>query len=148
MWGSGAGQTIVADPRVGKLLDELKWSYKTDEDGDYNVVMQCSDSRTQLLVLRSRTFSTGRLEQREIWSAAAQLDGEVPVELARQLLAANLELKYGFWTVLPQSEGKQMVLYTARVPVEIDKETFADFCQSVAEITDGLEEQLTSKDTY
>ncbi len=145
---SVVGQTIVADPRVGKVFEELKWSVKTDEDGDYDVVMQCANNRTQLLVVRSRTFTTGKLEQREIWSAAGKVEGEIPVELARRLLAANLELKYGFWTVLPQSNGGQMVLYTARVPVDIDPETFADYCQSVAEITDGLEEELTGKDTF
>lgn len=145
----GGAQPIVGDPRVETSLKELKWAYKTDEDGDFNVVMQTESGRTQLVIIRSRTFSVGKLEQREIWSAAALTDGEVPPEAARALLSDSLQVKIGFWATLPQEEGKkQLLLYVARVPASCDSGSFAEYCQGVAEVADDLEKELTNKDDY
>lgn len=147
----GLGQVgILPDPRIQKTLDELAWKYKTDNDGDYSFIMETDNNRTQLLIVRSRTFSTGKLEQREIWSAGALVDGDVSLETARMLLSDNLQVKLGCWCTIPQDEDKKrLVMYVARIPAECDKETFAEYCQGVAEVADALEQQLEpGKDQY
>ncbi|MCE7870926.1 hypothetical protein DYH09_11170 [bacterium CPR1] len=137
------------DPRVEAVLKKLEWSYKTDEDGDYQLVMQTEGERTQLLVVRSRTFSVGNFEMREIWSAAGIYEAEVPAEAARTLLDDSLQTKLGSWAILPQSEGtKQLVLYVSRIPADADLETFSAFAEGVAQEADSFEAELTGKDDY
>jgi thiamine monophosphate kinase len=142
-------QGLPPDPRVEEPLKKLEWSYKTDEDGDYQLVMQTEGERTQLLVVRSKTFTVGKLEMREIWSAAGIYDGEIPAEVARALLDDSLQTKLGSWAILPQSEGtKQLVLYVSRIPADADLETFSAFAEGVAQEADSFEMELTGKDDY
>lgn len=140
---------VVADPRVEKTLNELKWSFKTDADGDYSLVLNTEDGRNQLVIVRSRTFQTGRLDQRELWSAAALVDPDVDLETGRALLSLNLQVKFGFWCTIPQEqEKKHLVMYIARIPSDCDAETFSEYCQGVADVADALEQELSEQDQY
>lgn len=142
-------QAIPPDPRVEATIKKLDWSYKTDEDGDYQLVMEVEGERTQLLVVRSKTFTVGKLEMREIWSAAGLYEGEVPPDTALAMLDDSLQTKLGSWAILPQSEGtKQLVLYVSRIPADADEETFSAFAEGVAAEADSFELELTGKDDY
>ncbi len=142
-------QAIPPDPRVEAILKKLDWSYKTDADGDYQLVMEVEGKRTQLLVVRSKTFTVGTLEMREIWSAAGLYEGEIPADTALAMLDDSLQTKLGSWALLPQAEGtKQLVLYVSRIPADADEETFSAFAEGVAAEADGFELGLTGKDDY
>lgn len=140
---------VVADPRVEKSLNELKWTFKTDSDGDYTILLETAENRTQQVVVRSRTFQIGKVDQREIWSAAAIAEPDVDVELGRALLSLNLQEKLGFWCTIPQEQAKKhLVMYIARIPAECDAETFSEYAQGVAEVADAFEQELSDQDTY
>lgn len=46
---------VQADVRVGHLLDQLGIRYQIDEDGDYRVVFELSNGRSQQAFIDSQT---------------------------------------------------------------------------------------------
>lgn len=137
------------DPRVAQALEQLKWPYKTDDDGDFQIVLELESQRTQLVLVRSRTYEHGTYELREMWSAAYDSPGPVDPEVARLLLRENLGQKLGSWAVLPQQDGKRnLVIYVARLPAGADADTLGAYISAVADVADDLEEQLGGKDEF
>ncbi|MEW6278321.1 MAG: hypothetical protein AB1758_06850 [Candidatus Eremiobacterota bacterium] len=148
-WGQTSPEPGTPDARVQATLEALKWPYKTDRDGDYQLVVEMEGKRTQLVLVRSRTYECGHLEVRELWSAAYESNGPVSADLGRSLLEDNLRNKYGSWATLPQEGGqKQLILYVARIPAAADPDTFAAYVNSVALLADDLERDLGGKDDF
>ena len=67
---SATAVAATPDRAVGRLLDSLDFPYEVDEDGDYKMVFDAGDDRTQLVFVRSSVEKFGSHHVREIWSPA------------------------------------------------------------------------------
>ena len=68
---AGSDAKAAADPRIRGQLEELKYEYEVDGDGDYKLVFNMAGSpekRSQLVYVRSPVETYGVLQVREIWS--------------------------------------------------------------------------------
>lgn len=83
------------DPAVRLLLDELKYRYDVDEEGDYRLTFgmdEEKDGRSQLVFVRSPVETYGSHRVREIWSPAyLSATDEFPAKIATRLLEATQE---------------------------------------------------------
>ena len=70
MFGSPQG-----DPRVKRMLDALELKYSSDDDGDFQVVVEFEDGRSQLAYINSDTQFMNDFEIRELWSVAYISEG-------------------------------------------------------------------------
>lgn len=65
MFGAHAAEP---DKAVGRVLKQLDYPYEIDEDGDYKLVFDAGEDRTQLVFVRSSVEEFGSHKIREIWS--------------------------------------------------------------------------------
>ena len=85
------------DPQIKRQLEELKYEFEVDEDGDYKLVFDVAGStekRSQLVYVRSPVESYGSLRVREIWSPGYKSkDKDFPAAVANRLLTASQDNK-------------------------------------------------------
>jgi len=82
------------DKAVGRALDTLKYTYEVDEDGDYKMVFDMDDGRSQLAFVRSTVEEFGKHKIREIWSPAYNSPGkQFPAAVANRLLEDSQDAK-------------------------------------------------------
>ena len=86
-----------ADPRVRETLSELDQDFTVDSDGDYKLVVDTSDGRTQLVFINSNTEMLDPFEIREIWAPAHRSDGPFARDVANELLLDSFQKKLGAW---------------------------------------------------
>ena len=89
------------DPRVKKMLDALELRYSVDNDGDFKVMVEFEDGRSQVAFIDSQTQLLGDFEIREVWSVAYVSEGYLDIDTANTLLMKNYELKIGSWRLIP-----------------------------------------------
>ena len=53
MLGAAAAQAAEADRSIGRQLDSLGYNHEIDADGDYQMVFDMDDGRSQLVYVRS-----------------------------------------------------------------------------------------------
>src|SRR5687768_15104826 len=143
---ASAGKT-TPDPQIKRQLEELKYEFEVDEDGDFKLVFDVAGSaekRSQLVYVRTPVESYGALRVREIWSPGYKSkDKDFPASVANRLLIATHDNKAGAWA--KQGEYAMfMVRLSANAPTkELDDAidlaiTSAD--QMEAELTPGKDE--------
>ena len=65
MLGAAAAQAAEADRSIGRQLDSLGYNHEIDADGDYQMVFDMDDGRSQLVYVRSAIENYGSLSVRE-----------------------------------------------------------------------------------
>jgi len=86
------------DRAVGRVLDSLKYSYELDEDGDYKLVFDTENDRSQLVFVRSPVEKFGSHHIREIWSPGYRSSSaQFPALVANRLLEDSNSSKMGGW---------------------------------------------------
>lgn len=128
-----------ADPDVARQLDALGTSYEIDEDGDYKLVFEAGDGRTQLVYVRSPTYEYGAHTIREVWSPAYRAEsGAFPAFIANHLLEASNETKLGAWT----KQGEYAV-FVVKVATDASNEQIRDAMDAARDAADTMEIELT-----
>jgi hypothetical protein len=127
------------DPRVRKILDERKIKYTVDSDGDFKVVFELDEGRSQVAFIASATETYRNLEIREIVSPAYQSEtDELPGPVANKLLADSADKKLGGW----QKRGKYG-LFVTKISAKANNESLWSALKATIESADAMEEQLT-----
>jgi len=127
------------DPRVEEILDDLDIKYDIDEDGDYRVIFELGDDRSQLAVIRSATSEYQDLEIREILSVAYRSDRDtIPMDVATTLLEDTYDKKLGCWG----KQGKTIV-FIVRIDADADAKTLESSLMLALSAADDMEERLT-----
>ena len=89
------------DPQIKRQLEELKYEFEVDEDGDYKLVFDVGGStekRSQLVYVRTPVESYGTLRVREIWSPGYKsTDKDFPASVANRLLDGHPGQQAGAW---------------------------------------------------
>lgn len=136
------GAKEAPDPRVRAQLDELKYEYEVDEDGDYKLVFNMggsTDKRSQLVYVRSPIESYGVLSVREIWSPGFKSSSkEFPAGVANRLLAANHQNKLGSW-----AKQDEYAVFVIRIPADATTKQLDAAIDAAVTSADEIEAELT-----
>lgn len=143
---SAADDTPVPDAKIKALLDALDYSYEVDEQGDYMLVFEYEDQRSQIVYIRTPVDTFGVFTIREIWSPAYKSpEGEeFPADVANTLLANSNENKLGGWV----RQGPHAV-YVVKIDADASAEELRDAIDAAAVTADEMEAWLTpGKDDF
>ncbi len=141
-----AGSAFAADPdrAVGRLLDSLEYKYEVDEDGDYRMVFDMEDERTQLVFVRSSVETYGTHHVREVWSPAYKAPGpQFPALVANRLLEDSNDSKLGGWV----KQG-DTAMFVVKVDADAKAEVLSDAIDAAIKSADAMELELTTKDDF
>ncbi|MBI2299239.1 MAG: hypothetical protein HYU66_09920 [Armatimonadetes bacterium] len=134
-----------ADPRVEKQLKALELKYEVDKDGDYRLIYEVGEERSQVVFVNSVTNTVREIEVREIWSPA--LVGEEPpgADVMKKVLDDSQQRTIGGWQLM--SGDKSYVLnYAVKIPVDSTDKLLSAAAIVAAHTADALEKDVTGKD--
>lgn len=134
------------DPRVKRMLDALELKYSIDGDGDFKVIFEFNDGRSQLAYINSDTQSINDFEIRELWSVAYVSEGYLDIDTANTLLMKNHEMKIGSWRLMNAGNNTYLVTFCIQIAANCDPKSFAQSLSLVLRVADAMEERLTGKD--
>ena len=133
---------VTPDPQVKRQLEELKYEFEVDEDGDYKLVFEVAGStekRSQLVYVRSPIESYGALSVREIWSPGYKSkDKDFTAQVANRLLTATQDNKAGAWA----KQGEYAV-FVVRLPANAPAKELDDAIDLAIASADQMEAELT-----
>jgi hypothetical protein len=141
-------KTPTSDARVKAALDKAGLKYEVDRDGDFKLVMELPNGRTQLVFVRSETQKLNdSYEIREIISPAFKSDGAFSGEVANRLLTDSARKKLGGWQTI--SDGKSSIaIFCSKVMANTNAESLIASIQATVLTADEMEKQLTNKDDF
>jgi len=135
---------VEPDKAVGRALDTLKYTYEVDEDGDYKMVFDMDDGRSQLAFVRSTVEEFGKHKIREIWSPAYNSPGkQFPAAVANRLLEDSQDAKMGAWV-----KQDQLAMFVVKVDANATPEALSDAIDAAIRTADAMELELTEQDEY
>ncbi|MFC0445447.1 hypothetical protein ACFOD1_11815 [Pseudidiomarina halophila] len=133
------------DKRVKIALQETDFNYEIDEDGDFKLVMEFDDARSQVVYVSTRTYRLEHLEIREVWSIGHVSDTQLSAELANQFLSESSDMILGGWE--QQTWGdQQVVIFRAKMSANASGETLASAIGAVSQTADDIEKELVGTD--
>lgn len=144
---SQVGAKKSGDERVKKLLEDAEIKYEVDKDGDFKLINEVNDGRTQLVFVLSETSKLGTLEIRQLWSVAYRSKDPFPALIANRLLEANSEVKLGAWQTLKMGND-YLAIFSAQVAADTDRRSLLLALHAVTTTADEIEKELTGKDDF
>jgi len=115
-----------------------------DEDGDYKMVFDMDDGRSQLAFVRSTVEEFGKHKIREIWSPAYNSPGkQFPAAVANRLLEDSQDAKMGAWV-----KQDQLAMFVVKVDANATPEALSDAIDAAIRTADAMELELTEQDEY
>lgn len=144
-----AEAAVAPDPRIKRQLEELEYKYEIDQDGDYKLVFDVSDSpdkRSQLVYVRSPVESFGEHQVREVWSPGYRFrKGEnFPAAVANRLLEATQDSKLGAW-----AKQNDYAVFVVKLPADASTKSLSDAIEATIRSADEMEAELTNgKDEF
>lgn len=139
------GNSIRPDDRVRIALNEKSLKYNVDSDGDYRLIIQLENKRTQLVIIQSRTSVYGNFEVRDVYSIAYKSSAnQFPIFVANKLLEENSIKKIGAW-----EKNNQFAMFTVKLSANSDSESLLNAINVVADVSDTQEKSFSgSSDLY
>lgn len=132
----------TADPSIAPLLEARKTPFTVDEDGDYRILVDVGDDRSQLVWVRSVVHETDKQRIREIWTYGYRSEERrIPSNVANRLLSENFELILGAWA---RSDGNAVLVL--KIPADADADTLDEAIDLSASIGDRMEQKLVTGD--
>jgi len=143
-----AAPAAVAQPsdrRVERALAKNEILYTVEDNGDYRMLYETENGRSQLVWIRPETYSAGDVEVREIFSYANDLpEGmALPADWAERLLVYNADYVVGAWSRL----GDRIV-FSARVAADAPDDVLISVMELVLNTADLVEEEMTGADNW
>ncbi|MFA6545516.1 MAG: hypothetical protein WCS99_13945 [Limisphaerales bacterium] len=138
----------TGDPRVQRLLDQLELKYQIGGEGDFKVIFNIGDGRSQLGFISSKAYTLSTLEIREIYSFGYECDGPLPASVANILLRLNGHVKLGAWRVMRLASGRHLAAFAAQIAANTDAHTLRTTLVSVLKTADDLEKELSGDDIF
>lgn len=149
-----------ADASIGKKLDAQQLKYEVDGDGDYKLLFETADGRSQVVWVNSAVETLGGMRIREVISIGGKLakvksaeDISAQAVLTSGAMMQSSNQKLGGW-VLKTSGEDSVFYYVAQIPADLNATDLDTVARMVAKNGDEFEvlfETLTEKekkDTY
>ena len=131
----------TADTVVKAQLQSKSIKFTVDKDGDFDIVYNVHNGRTQLAYVRSVVNTYGTLKIREIWSPGYKGDSnDLPALIANSLLDKNHEVKLGAWEA-----QSNYAVFVVKIPADANADQLVDAIELAVNTADELEEELTGK---
>lgn len=143
---AAVGSAVAGEPdrATGRLLDSLDYKYEVDEDGDYKLVFDLDNNRTQLVFVRSSVETFGAHHVREIWSPGYKSPSpQFSAAVANRLLEDSNESKMGSWV----KQG-DLAMFVVKIDADSTAEQLSDAIDAASRSADEMELELTKKDEY
>ena len=131
---------------VGRQLKRLNLAWETDAEGDFRVTVPLEDfGRDMTVGISAHAISlSSDVWVREMWSVAARIPNDLPMELAENLMEDSWSSrKFGSWAIAgTTSDGRQVIVYLARIPADASKKlleaAILDTATSAADLNTAL----------
>ena len=137
------------DQRVFEALEQMGVTHDIDEDtGNFLVLVEFKDGRTQQVFIRSATTEFMGVEMRTISSVALINQGPFDTRTANFLLRDNANVSFGSWQVEVDQERTHYAIFSMTVSASLRAESLVDLLGMVARIADTTEERLSGLDEF
>lgn len=131
-----------ADASIAPLLKARNTPYTVDDDGDYRILVNVGEGRSQIVWVRSVVHETDKQRIREIWTYGYRSEeNRIPANVANRLLSENFDLILGAWA---RSEGNAVLVL--KIPANADADTLDEAIDLSASIGDRMEQKLVTGD--
>lgn len=135
-------ERATPDASVARKLDAKETPYVVDDDGDYRILVNVGDDRSQLVWVRSKVHATDHQRVREIWTYGLRSEERrIPVHIANRLLSENFDLIVGAWA----REGGNAIL-VMKIDADADADTLNEAIDLAASAGDRMEQKLGNGD--
>jgi hypothetical protein len=137
------------DQRVKTQLDKLGINYSITEHGDFKVIFEMDNDRTQMVFIESNTNKYEGMEIREVKSIAAikNRKSEYTQPLLLSLLELNQTYKLGAWQI-HGGEEPYILQFAIRLSANATQTVLDDSIRLAAYIADEMEKEITNQDDY
>lgn len=135
------------DPRVRAALTQLKEKFVIDDDGDFKLVRDTSDGRTQVAWVLTKTNTYGTMEIREVISPAFKTGGSLTNALALRLLKENDKYKIGAWRLVGEGDS-QAIFYAVQIAADLDAQSLNAAIKTAVLIADAMEKEIVGTDNF
>jgi hypothetical protein len=129
------------DPRIQKILDVKDINYEVDGDGDYKVIFDLGNGRSQVAFINSNVEEFAGCEIREIWSPGLVGDGELSQRVANELLSRNHQYKLGSWSTM-KSGGSIAAVFKVAVDANATPDELITCLSVVLRVADDIEKEF------
>lgn len=134
----------VPDAGIVGLLEALEYTWESEDNGDFRLLFDLDDERSQLVWIRNRTYERDGIAMRDIWSAAMKLTGRyVSVKLADRLLQESWEGIMGSW-----ARDGDYIVYIVKLPADASAEELDAAIGEVIDVADKLESDRSFEDDF
>ena len=141
MFGGNRGDT-----RIKKLLDTLELKYSINSDGDFKLVFEMENGRSQQVFINSNTDEIDDFEVREVWSVAYLSQGYLDIDTANTLLMENSQYKVGSWSLIDSENNTYLVTFSIKLAADCDPNSLLQSLTMVTAVADEMEKKLTGQD--
>ena len=136
---SAAVEAPAVEVSIGEQLDELGYDHDVDGDGDYKLVLEMADDRTQLAYVRSPVHEFGSHRVREIWSPAYRIDGgRFPAPVSLRLLEDSHDSVLGSWV----KQG-DIAMFVVKIAADANTKQLEDAIAAAVTTADAMETELS-----
>jgi hypothetical protein len=139
------------DPRIKSALERAGVQYEVTGDGDFKVLFKFNeDKRSQVILINSNTerIKETNIEIREIYSVGYKTSGNLPVEVANQLMKDSQKRKIGAWELINTSGGVSLAVFDAKISADTSTDNLVKIMRLVAIRADNMEQELTGEDKF
>lgn len=139
------GASSDGDIRVRRILESEGVRYQVDNDGDFKVIFDLGNGRSQAAFINSNTENFANASIREVWSIGLMGEGQLSAEVANQLLARNRTYKLGSWETIQQN-GKVLAIFKVCVAADATAKELMAVLSVVLKTADEVEREYLRTD--
>lgn len=133
----------AGNPAIERLLRERELNFAVDSDGDYKMVFETGEGRSQIVFVQSEFERYADYKTIHVFSVAYV--GWLTKPMMEDLLLRRY--KVGAWLVERCNEtSKFNVLFAAQLPADIKATDFESCIRVVADVADALERDWSDVD--
>ncbi|RUO63741.1 hypothetical protein CWI71_01365 [Pseudidiomarina insulisalsae] len=136
-----------SDDRVEAALENSEFAWEIDADGDFRLLLEFDDDRSQVLFVNSHTNQLGDMEVREVWAVATASEVGFNAETMEQLLRQSAKVKLGGWSIQEMGD-QQLAIFRAQVSANAAADALNTTIIAVATTADEMEKELLGTDEF
>ncbi|MBM3258414.1 MAG: hypothetical protein FJY99_01550 [Candidatus Sericytochromatia bacterium] len=126
---------------IARTLQRLGYKYRQDEDGDYTLIFETENKRSQMVWINGTTETYGPYDIIEIWSPAYRFKGTL--DKAESYLEASQAKKLGAWQIARNPDGEGILMFVAKLTAPATEAGLDAAIHLVIDVADRMEAQLT-----
>jgi hypothetical protein len=139
----------ISDSRVKTKLEALDLKYEITDEGNFKVVFAMEKKRSQLVIIKSKTYNYEGIEIREIFSVAAVANkkNEFTQSVLFSLLELNETYKLGAWQI-DGGESPFVLEFSLKISANSTQSVLSEAIMLAAKVAEEMEQKLTGDDKH